>query len=74
VRPEHVVFQPPFFNQHLSLLQGIEDLTRRRAKFMVQLQTDVNKRSIESPIDVVRLNRNGISWLFDVKEQKPGKN
>jgi len=41
---------------------------------MVQLQTDVNKRSIESPIDVVRLNRNGISWLFDVKEQKPGKN
>jgi hypothetical protein len=26
VRPECVVFQPPFFNQHLGLLQGIEDL------------------------------------------------
>jgi hypothetical protein len=26
VRPERIVFQPPFFNQHLGLLQGIEDL------------------------------------------------
>jgi hypothetical protein len=27
VWPERVVFQPPFFNQHLGLLQGIENLT-----------------------------------------------
>ena len=26
MRPERIVFQPPFFNQHLGLLQGIEDL------------------------------------------------
>jgi hypothetical protein len=26
VWPERVVFQPPFFNQHLGLLQGIENL------------------------------------------------
>jgi methylmalonyl-CoA mutase N-terminal domain/subunit len=26
VRPERVVFQPPFFNQHLGLFQGIRDL------------------------------------------------
>ena len=25
--PECVVFQPPFFNQHLGLLQGIANLT-----------------------------------------------
>jgi len=27
VRPEGIIFPPPFFNQHLGLFQGIEDLT-----------------------------------------------
>jgi len=26
MRPERIVFQPPFFNQYLGLPQGIEDL------------------------------------------------
>jgi hypothetical protein len=32
VWPERVVFQPPFFNQHLGLLQGIENLIKLHSK------------------------------------------
>lgn len=43
-------------------------LPEEAAKFMVQLQLDSNKHDTGSPIDVVRLNKNGISQLFGVEK------